>query len=351
MKLFAEESQSRNNKFKFRGNYTFKILNDTKDKHDTIMASEYQLASFMPQSCENSLEITGLEKDLYLNEQIFHSTKASNDSFGFALDTQMIASVHSIQETQIKKKSKSIKLNIKNIKHKKNCYNIGRWTEEEHRRFIEAILKYGNEWKSVQRHIKTRSSTQSRSHSQKFFLKIKNYDIFDFKDRKPCISSLNEYAKKLTEKERDNMLEVLISYEYHDMPESSILQSEKLLSKKRNQDFASNSFDYDMEKESLSLSSSKMSNLTSSVITSCSTPSNETYVDEEKKDEFKDQFYNAFLSSRLRRNSFEDNILILYAEQFLIDKARKMSTHKKKVEEDACIGESFIEFDDNIIVV
>ena len=39
--------------------------------------------------------------------------------------------------------------------------------------FIEGILKFGNDWKKVQNIIKTRSSTQARSHAQKFFLKLK----------------------------------------------------------------------------------------------------------------------------------------------------------------------------------
>ena len=52
-------------------------------------------------------------------------------------------------------------------------YQSGRWTENEHQKFLEGILKYGNEWKRVQEIIKTRSSTQARSHAQKFFLRMK----------------------------------------------------------------------------------------------------------------------------------------------------------------------------------
>ena len=51
-------------------------------------------------------------------------------------------------------------------------FRTGRWTEDEHSKFIKGILEYGNEWKLVQKIIKTRSSTQARSHAQKFFLKI-----------------------------------------------------------------------------------------------------------------------------------------------------------------------------------
>lgn len=43
---------------------------------------------------------------------------------------------------------------------------------DEHNRFLEAIDKYGRDWKKVQQYVGTRSSTQSRSHAQKFFKKI-----------------------------------------------------------------------------------------------------------------------------------------------------------------------------------
>jgi SHAQKYF class myb-like DNA-binding protein len=52
-------------------------------------------------------------------------------------------------------------------------YSTGRWSQEEHNKFIEAMFFYGNEWKRVQQHIKSRSSTQARSHAQKFFIRLK----------------------------------------------------------------------------------------------------------------------------------------------------------------------------------
>lgn len=55
--------------------------------------------------------------------------------------------------------------------------NNGRWSEEEHIKFIEAIFIYGNEWRKVKDHIKTRSSSQARSHAQKYFLKL-HKDLF-----------------------------------------------------------------------------------------------------------------------------------------------------------------------------
>jgi SHAQKYF class myb-like DNA-binding protein len=48
----------------------------------------------------------------------------------------------------------------------------GRWTKDEHFRFLEALKLYGKEWKRVQEHVCTRTSTQARSHAQKFFNKL-----------------------------------------------------------------------------------------------------------------------------------------------------------------------------------
>ena len=69
--------------------------------------------------------------------------------------------------------SNKIILDSKKEKEDEFKFNSGRWSDDEHKRFLEGILTYGNEWKKIQNIIKTRSSTQARSHAQKFFLKIK----------------------------------------------------------------------------------------------------------------------------------------------------------------------------------
>jgi len=51
--------------------------------------------------------------------------------------------------------------------------NGGRWNKEEQFRFAEAVLKYGNDWKQIQRHVYSRNMTQVRSHAQKFLMKLK----------------------------------------------------------------------------------------------------------------------------------------------------------------------------------
>ncbi|KAJ7513669.1 hypothetical protein O6H91_23G009800 [Diphasiastrum complanatum] len=47
-----------------------------------------------------------------------------------------------------------------------------KWTDEEHRRFLEALKLYGRGWRLIEEHIGTKSAIQIRSHAQKFFSKL-----------------------------------------------------------------------------------------------------------------------------------------------------------------------------------
>lgn len=49
----------------------------------------------------------------------------------------------------------------------------GRWTDEEQRLFASAVQIHGKRWKKLEQVMGTRTSTQCRSHGQKYFLKLK----------------------------------------------------------------------------------------------------------------------------------------------------------------------------------
>lgn len=59
------------------------------------------------------------------------------------------------------------------IKNEENYLgNNGRWRRNEHIRFLGGCLQYGNNWKKVETYVRTRTSTQIRSHAQKYLKKL-----------------------------------------------------------------------------------------------------------------------------------------------------------------------------------
>ena len=98
-----------------------------------------------------------------------------------------------------------------------NNYSAGRWKSDEHQRFIDAIIIYGNNWRQVQKYVGTRSSTQTRSHAQKFFEKLKRSQLFkrekyDFS--KNSLKILHDIMKNLPNNEYEQTLKALHSLSY-----------------------------------------------------------------------------------------------------------------------------------------
>jgi len=58
----------------------------------------------------------------------------------------------------------------------------GRWTKEEHHRFVEGIKKFGKNWKQVEDFVGTRNGAQIRSHAQKFFNRLQREFNLKFED-------------------------------------------------------------------------------------------------------------------------------------------------------------------------
>lgn len=56
------------------------------------------------------------------------------------------------------------------------AHNTGRWTGEEHNRFLQGLQEHGKVWKSIATVVKTRSIVQVRTHAQKYFMKINRGD-------------------------------------------------------------------------------------------------------------------------------------------------------------------------------
>lgn len=82
-------------------------------------------------------------------------------------DTMSIEKVLPDQQVRPAKKTKR-----KRAPQRKSGQSSGRWTNEEHRAFLEGLKEFGREWKKVATRIPTRTSAQIRSHAQKYFAKL-----------------------------------------------------------------------------------------------------------------------------------------------------------------------------------
>jgi len=120
------------------------------------------------------------------------------------------ANMESNADKKSLKKNKEMKMKHRRVNREGN-FNCGRWQPEEHERFIEAIMKYGNEWKSVQKHVASRSSTQARSHAQKFFVKMKKANLLtmNLDCSKNSIKTLHEYANNMNSDEYFDAIKTL----------------------------------------------------------------------------------------------------------------------------------------------
>lgn len=158
----------------------------------------------------------------------------------------------SINTNMLKSMENSANKHLKNQQSPthSNSKTSGRWTSEEHKKFIEALKKYGKQWKKVEEYIQTRSGAQIRSHAQKYFLKIqKEYpdqDSFEvFQTKTPEFLETTIFMKK---KDSDDMSSdededknehplTPVNHELHnakDDPSFEFSKSvEKLLAKKR----------------------------------------------------------------------------------------------------------------------
>jgi SHAQKYF class myb-like DNA-binding protein len=154
----------------------------------------------------------------------FDITKAKEDqSLNRSIKSEELSKSETIAEVSIKNddsrrnidlpkqvnKFKSLKK--RNFVQKEGHFNTGRWQQDEHERFIEAILKFGNEWKKVQKYVKTRSSTQARSHAQKFLYKVNKSNLLDLDINltKNSLKSLHDLENKLEEDKFANAVKVL----------------------------------------------------------------------------------------------------------------------------------------------
>ena len=101
---------------------------------------------------------------------------------------------------EIKPKSKILKFKSKLSLIKKKNIKEGRWTKEENKKFIEAFIENGKKWKIIQKYVESRTCAQTRSHAQKFLLKLKSISNEEFNFKNDSIKNLNDILEEIKKK-------------------------------------------------------------------------------------------------------------------------------------------------------
>ena len=128
------------------------------------------------------------------------------------------------------------KKKTKRHKETNSFLNEGRWSTEEHIRFIEGLVEYGKNWKNVQKCVGTRSTAQARSHAQKFLLKLKmvNCPHLNIDLTNNQIKSLSGVIEEIKRKNKNNEKEKKFIIDYLKILSDIITNENKEIYKKRN---------------------------------------------------------------------------------------------------------------------
>ena len=95
---------------------------------------------------------------------------------------------------------------------KQNMFNVdtgisnGKWTDEEHKKFIKALYLYNCKWYYMTNYLTTRAPEQIKSHAQKFYLRLKEVkdDSLGLDFTLDSIQSLNDIIKIIKKKELES---------------------------------------------------------------------------------------------------------------------------------------------------
>ena len=179
-----------------------KLKRKLKFKFSVINQSKQQELKKEKINIENNINISLSNNEILFSNEETKNLTIVNELIKKNLTNNNISSINSI--TQIKKQ--------KIISNKNSKYSTGRWTLDEHKKFIQAIITYGNDWKEVQKHIGTRSSSQARSHAQKFFIKLKedqsNSKISNMIDySNPSIKTFHDTFQSLSPDKKEKIIQ------------------------------------------------------------------------------------------------------------------------------------------------
>lgn len=126
-------------------------------------------------------------------------------------------------------------LKSKESSYKNDNNKNGRWTKEEQKKFAEAVLKFGNNWKKIENYINSRNITQIRSHAQKYLIKLKQNEIFQKKGLKQNLSWTKIMNLLKNVLSYDELKDILFSIDEFESPKLKKIKKLKKMEKNKNE--------------------------------------------------------------------------------------------------------------------
>lgn len=170
------------------------------EKISTLFLDSLTNSFFLPTDLSDNLNDISFES----KKDIINPSK----QIKFILTKEESPSINLLQKKTLSK--------INESKSEQNNSNGGRWNKEEQKRFAEAVLKFGNDWRKIQNHIFSRNITQVRSHAQKFLMKLKEIKLIQIKGVTQSMSwtKTMNYLRNILS--YDELKEILFSVEQND---------------------------------------------------------------------------------------------------------------------------------------
>lgn len=170
-------------------------------------------------------KVLKVEQKYFLDDTLDSSTFTTKSNSNFIINTNTNSNTISIHNNPFiisyKKKdflgkkrfiTKNRYSKIKKIDKEKISYGL--WNKSEHNKFIEALYIYNCEWEKIKEYLGNRTRNQIRSHSQKFFLRLKNFkDIqlgLDFTSM--YINNLKIIVDMIKQKEKSLNISIQLLY-------------------------------------------------------------------------------------------------------------------------------------------
>ena len=170
-----------------------------------------------------------------INENLFITTNLSDSLNDILSESKKESSSKPVKFVLTKEEptpsnllQKKTLLKLDEQKIESNDLNGGRWNKDEQRRFAEAVLKFGNDWKKIQNHISSRNITQVRSHAQKFLMKLKENSFLQKKGMELSLSWTKVMNYLRSTLSYEELKEVLFSVEQTDSTKTSKKKSKKV---------------------------------------------------------------------------------------------------------------------------